>query len=178
MKKILFLLFLVWFYPVFAQDVSKMNEHNFKDYKCDYNIKEDINTENLLSLPEYKGKDGLFCVLNDGVLPTRAYVPLKNGVVDGKLITYFDDPDSTIYILSVWEVKNSVLDGMYKTYYKNGQVEKEGYHKGEDQYGKWTKYYEDGRICFVEYYDKGKWIKLELYKYDDKGKFLEIETYK
>lgn len=175
MKKILFLLFLVWVFPVFAQDLSKMDEHNFKNYKCDFNIDDEAYIENLLSFPEYKGKDGLLCVHNTGSLESTAYVPLKKGVVDGKVVIY---KGGSMYILSVWDVKKGVIDGMYKTYYENGQLEEEGYVKGSDQDGKWTKYYDDGRIKYISYYDKGRNTKEESYKYDDNGKLLEIKTYR
>lgn len=152
MKKIYFLLFLFLFVSGCSKDISKMNEHNFKDYKCNYNIEGDVAIEALLSFPEYKGKDGLLCVLNNGSLETRAYVPLKNGVVDGNVITYFDD--DSMFILSVWEVKKGVRDGIFKTYYSNGKIEEEGYYCNNEICGKWTSYDEDGSVDTVNDYGK------------------------
>ncbi len=156
MKKVYFLLLLLLFLFLFisgcSKDLSKMNEHNFKDYKCDYNIEGEVTIAKLLSFPEYKGKDGLLCVLHNGRLETKAYVPLKNGVADGNVITYLDD--DILFILSVWEVKNGVVDGMFKTYYSNENVEEEGYYRNNRSYGKWTSYNEDGSVDMVKDYGK------------------------
>ena len=43
----------------------------------------------------------------------------------------------------------------YKKYYKNGQLETEGFYKNKKTHGKWISYYESGQIVSINKYRDG-----------------------
>lgn len=65
-----------------------------------------------------------------------------------------------------------------QAYYESGLLKQTGcYINGEDKFGKWTSYYENGKIESVENYENGKLNGIYKY-YHDNGQLWTERTYK
>ena len=150
----------------------------------------------------YQGKeDGTWMFYReDGTLKwEKAYMA---GAAEGKHIYYF--PEGGIYKIEEWSMgklngvkkeffkgengeegrikkevhyKDGKFDGLFITYFKNGQVESEQLYIKDQKDGLSKYYYDDGKLFYTESYDKGKkngQIK-RLYK---NGNTWIIEKYK
>ncbi len=85
-----------------------------------------------------------------------AEIDLKNGVKEGKSITYYKNT-----ILSIENYHNDKLDGEAK-YYNNGKLEIEGYFKDDLKVGLWNCYHRN-KLILSELYSNGKLQKI-IYK--------------
>ena len=78
---------------------------------------------------------------------------------------------------SVTPTVTDASDGVHKTYYKNGHLEKEITYKNNKQDGVYRTYYEDGRLHQEKYYKDGK-LDGVFKAYDDEGVLYFEISYK
>jgi antitoxin component YwqK of YwqJK toxin-antitoxin module len=73
--------------------------------------------------------------------------------------------------------KKGLSQGVFRLLYDNGKVSQIGYHKHGKMVGEWLKYFNDGSLQDVSYYDSlgfksGKWIY-----YSKSKKVIKTEYY-
>jgi len=84
---------------------------------------------------------------------------------NGKLQTKFTDT-----IIAGQELK------YMQSYYKSGLLKQTGYYiNGEDMFGKWINYYENGKIEAIENYENGKLNGIYKYYHDNGQLWIERE---
>ena len=89
------------------------------------------------------GEDGLIYNTNNDDLFTGTIIDTADVVIE-------------------FQVVNGKKNGLFKTYYLNGQTEKCGYVVNNDNIGEWKYYYPDGQIeshgSFKKNVPAGKWV--------------------
>jgi hypothetical protein len=90
----------------------------------------------------YLGKDGLLYIAGTDKLFNGIFKDTANFIIE-------------------FNVVNGVKNGIFKTYFLNGQLEKEGYIKNNKNFGEWRYYYENGQLETVGNFDEnipeGQW---------------------
>jgi|TARA_R110001592_G_scaffold205167_3_gene455586 antitoxin component YwqK of YwqJK toxin-antitoxin module len=126
------------------------------DLKCEWNWKDgkqdglqtkwwSYNTDRQ-KMEEGTWKDGEYFLLN--VWDRNGKIIIK----DGNGIWYEKPYRKRTY-------KNGKLDGLFTSWYKNGQKKKEGTYKVGKRTGLWTNWYENGEKWSEKLMDKGKKVK-------------------
>lgn len=118
-------------------------------------------------------QNGLFQLYTeDGVLVDNAN--FKDGEREGVTEQYYSDTGS---LRVVGNYKNGVLEGEFKAYYPNGNLQGEIIYKNGEMNGEFKEYYESGKIRYTGYYNNnlqdGEW-KFYL----EKGNLQSIINYK
>jgi antitoxin component YwqK of YwqJK toxin-antitoxin module len=106
----------------------------------------------------------------------------------------------TIDVIIEFQVVEGIKHGNFKTYFLNGQVEKEGYIENDKNVGEWKYYFDNGQLAtignfkenfphdqWVSYYNNGNTKIIGAYKngkqdgawkyYDINGKLISITYY-
>ncbi|MDX1349857.1 MAG: toxin-antitoxin system YwqK family antitoxin [Putridiphycobacter sp.] len=150
----------------------------------------------------YQGKeDGTWIFYNkDGTIKwEKSYYA---GMAEGKHVYYF--PDGNIYKIETWQAgqltgvkkeffegkngqpgtikkeigyKNGKFDGLYKTYFENGQVAIEQFFKEGEKDGQSSYYYDDGKLFYTENYKNGQ-REGQIKRLYQNGNTWIIERYK
>jgi antitoxin component YwqK of YwqJK toxin-antitoxin module len=102
---------------------------------------------------------------------------VKNGCKQGEEIEYFEQPPFTTSENVKLKPKLTVnwyegkIQGIMKSWYKNGQLESQREMSGNEKHGVLTAWYYDGSMMLIEDYDHGKLVKGEYYQ---KGERMPI----
>lgn len=99
---------------------------------------------------------------------------VKNGLKHGEEIEYYEEPHFVDKATAKPKPKISlnwcdgVIQGIVKTWYRNGQLESRREMSSNDKHGVLTAWYQEGSMMMIEEYDHGKLIKGEYYPKGEK----------
>lgn len=94
------------------------------------------------------------------------------GELEGVYITYFDNGE----LDSKSNYKDGMLDGYYEEYYQNGQMYCQGNFEDDQRVGLWAYYWKDGSLKSEYYYINGEVVGM-VKTYDEKGVLNEEIQY-
>ena len=88
---------------------------------------------------------------------------------------YNEFQNYNFHLTNMGNVVNGKKDGIWKKYYKNGQIHKEITYKNGELDGRWIWYYDDGSLEEEGYYIDGKeegvWVIVDSLGYINKGNY-------
>ena len=113
------------------------------------------NDENILIL------DGDFVITENNNIQIKG--TFVNGKLNGNIIIYrFNgEPNKIMYNINI---KDGKLDGEYKEYYKNGNLEYHKFYKDGELDGEYKRYYENENLKYHKFYKDGKEISKKEYE--------------
>jgi len=79
-------------------------------------------------------------------------------------------------IVEIGMLKGGLKEGLWRSYYLNGNIESEGNYQGGLKYGKWNWYHENGNIWSKESYNKDELTRGKFW--DKKGRPSKISEFK
>lgn len=143
--------------------------------KCDF-IDNNVDTNILYSTGTYnKNISGTLCYENIsddemyGKLYFKYYFPLKNGKLNGRVLSYskFKDDDN-YHINSLSEYKDGIKNGKEVFYYDDGSIINESDYKNGQLDGVLKEYSEDGDLTLKAEYKNGK-VHGKVITFDENG---------
>jgi antitoxin component YwqK of YwqJK toxin-antitoxin module/tetratricopeptide (TPR) repeat protein len=121
----------------------------------------------------YKGNEyGLWERFNEYGVLVEEYSYNEDGYLEGEYKEFFDNGE--LEVISTY--KDGYMDGPFTEYYKNGKVYSEGWYVEGEPVGEWVGYHRDGTVRTRRYFTEGE-LNGELIFYDESGKVTEISKY-
>lgn len=116
---------------LFWRDLTNQFDHVYNDFtvSCDDDFY--YNCKNLWGEPITGFLETSIIDKEDGA-DYDIVIPYKNGKKNGQAIAYYTDED---IIAIEMNFVDDELNGLFKKYYKNGQLEYEEYYKNGERYG-------------------------------------------
>lgn len=128
---------------------------------------------------EQKVKDGLadgnyntYFVNSDGERILQVSGKYKQGVKEGVWKSYYENGEKK----EEAKYENGLLEGEYKSYYMNKKLKEEGEYEANQKTGKWIYYYQNGKKESEGKYDEDKKVKKWKY-YKSNGKVREVKRH-
>ena len=122
--------------------------------------------------PKLRSKTGKWTsYYNTGIIHSISHY--KKNYIQGKQVNYYKDGQIS---LSANYTSKGKKNGLWKWYFKNGDLKQIGTYKNEQKIGEWKIYYTKGQYHIQNYDDNGK--KTGEWKYYRKDKLHQIEHYK
>ena len=165
---------------------SKLTKYRFYDKEGKL-IHEDKKRSGNLDYKGYTSEGILFVEglydIRDGKIGAWKYYSKKSGVLESEEIykDYLIDGIYTSYyangeVQEKAEYKSGKLDGYSVRFYPNGSIKSQGYFKEDNAQGQWEYYYVDGTLQEKNYFHKGNLIN-EQYAYGADGKKTKTLIY-
>ena len=90
-----------------------------------------------------------------GKITGKTQGSFRNGKKEGMWVSYFENGQAS----QKDEYKNGKREGLYADYYRNGQLLQSGQHKNGKSYGLWVTYKQNGQLGMIVEFRNGKAIK-------------------
>ena len=134
---------------------------------------QELKYENGIQITSTHEKERVENVTRMNTIDGKYYVGTEHIPYTGKLVMEFTGDAS----LAEWDIKDGLMEGMERVYYKSGQLWSELTYKKGEAYGTKRTYYEDGKLLKTTEYKNGKLNGLDK-TYHKNGKLRTVVRYK
>lgn len=134
---------------------------------------QELKYENGVQITSTHERERVENVTRMNTIDGKYYVGTEHIPYTGKLVMEFTGDAS----LAEWDIKDGLMEGMERVYYKSGQLCSELTYKKGEAYGTKRTYYEDGKLLKTTEYKNGKLNGLDK-TYHKNGKLRTVVRYK